>query len=87
MTLFHFGWPASFCYISLHVAVMSRHFPELFVSFQYVLQAHSGTGVSHRQHEKNSGKVSEKMQVNGLEGYKLARKNFLATGVAFVAIF
>ena len=34
----------------------------------FILQTHTGTGVSHSQHWKNSGQVWEKLQVNGLEG-------------------
>ena len=33
-----------------------------------ILRAHTGTGVSHSQHRKNSGEVLEKMQVNGPDG-------------------
>ena len=52
----------------------------------FILQAHTGTGVSHSQHRKNSGDVLEKMQVNGPEGEKLARKKSLAVGVACMAM-
>ena len=31
----------------------------------FILQAHTGTGVSHSQYRANSGEVLEKMQVNG----------------------
>ena len=34
----------------------------------FILRAYTGTGVSQSQHRKKSGEVSEKMQVNGLEG-------------------
>ena len=34
----------------------------------FILRAHTGTGVSHSQHSKNTGEVLEKMQVNGPEG-------------------
>ena len=33
----------------------------------FILQAYTGTGVSHSRHRKNSGEVLEKMQVNGPE--------------------
>ena len=37
--------------------------------------------------EYNSGEVLGKMQVNGPEGYKLARKKSQAVSVACVAIY
>ena len=33
----------------------------------FILRAHTGTGVSHSQHRRNSGEVLEKMQVNAPE--------------------
>ena len=54
----------------------------------FILRAYKGTGVSHSQHRKNSGKVLGKtMQVNGLEGWKLARKKSQAVSVACMAIY
>ena len=47
----------------------------------------TGTSVSHDYHRKNSKEVLEKMQVNGLEGSKLARKKSLAVSVACMAIY
>ena len=34
----------------------------------FILQAHTGTSVSHSKHRKNLEEVLEKMQVNGPEG-------------------
>ena len=34
----------------------------------FILQAYTGTGVSHSQHRQKPGEVLEKMQVNGPEG-------------------
>ena len=34
----------------------------------FILQAYTGTGVSHSQHREKNGEVLGKMQVNGLEG-------------------
>ena len=34
----------------------------------FILQAYTGTVVSHSQQRKNSGQVLEKMQLNGQEG-------------------
>ena len=34
----------------------------------FILRAHTGTGVRHSQHMKNSEDVMEKLQVNGPEG-------------------
>ena len=47
----------------------------------FILQAYTGTDVSHNQHRKNSGEVLEKMQVNGPGGWKLARKKSLLLGL------
>ena len=52
----------------------------------FILQAYTGTGVSHSQHRKNLGEVLKKMQENGPEGYKLKRKS-LAVSVACMAIY
>ena len=52
----------------------------------FILQTHTGTGVSHSQCRKNLGEVVEKMQVNGQEGQKSAWKKSLAVGVACMAI-
>ena len=51
------------------------------------LRAYTGTGVSHIYHRKNLGEVWEKMQVNGPEGQKSARKKSLAVSVACIAIY
>ena len=51
-----------------------------------ILRAYTGTGVSHSQHRENSGEIL-KMQANGLEGSKLARKKSLAVSVACTAIY
>ena len=51
----------------------------------FILQAYTGTSISHSSHRKNSGEVLEKMQVNGPEGKKLARKKSLAVSVACMA--
>ena len=53
----------------------------------FILRAHTGTGVSHSQHRKNSGDVLEKMQVKGPEKLKLARKKSLAVSVACMALY
>ena len=53
----------------------------------FILLAYTGTGVSHSKHRKNSGEVWGKMQVNGPEGKKLARKKSLAVSVASTAIY
>ena len=53
----------------------------------FILRAYTGTGVSHSQHRKKSAKILEKMQVNGPEGEKLARKKSLAVSVACMAIY
>ena len=52
----------------------------------FILRAYTGTGVSHSQHKKKSGEILEKMQVNGPEGSKQARKKSLAVSVACMAI-
>ena len=52
----------------------------------FILLAHRRTGVSHSQHRKNSGEVLVKMQVNGSEGWTLARKKSLAVDVACKAV-
>ena len=52
----------------------------------FILRANTGTGVSHSQQEK-LGRGFGKMQVKGPEGSKLARKKFLAVGVASMAIY
>ena len=53
----------------------------------FILQACAGTSASHSQHRINLGEVSEKMQVNGPDGQKLARKKSLAVSVACMAIY
>ena len=53
----------------------------------FILRGHTGTSVSHSQHRNSSGEVLEKMQVNGPEGWKLARKKSLAVGEACMAIY
>ena len=50
-----------------------------------ILRAHTGTGVSHSQHRKNSGEALEKIQLNGPEGWKSAKKKSLAVSVASVS--
>ena len=52
----------------------------------FILRAYTGTGVSHSQHRENSGEIL-KMQANGLEGSKLARKKSLAVSIECVAIY
>ena len=52
----------------------------------FIVRAHIRTGVSHSQHRKHAGEVLEKMQVNGVEGQKLAEKKSVAVGVARTAI-
>ena len=47
----------------------------------FILLAHTGTSVSHSQHRKSLGEVLEKMQVNGPEGWTLARKKPLAVSL------
>ena len=65
-----------------------HHFSVTMNSLTYfILQTHIGAVVSHSQYRKKSEEVLEKMQVNGPEGYKLARKNSLAVGVACMAIY
>ena len=53
----------------------------------FILRAYTGTGVRHSKHRKKSGAVLEKMQVNGPEGWKLARKKSLGVSIACVAIY
>ena len=50
----------------------------------FILRAYTGISVSY-SYRKNSGEVWKKMQVNGLEGLKLARKKALAVCVACMA--
>ena len=53
-----------------------------------ILRAHTGTGVSQKKTQEKLGRSFwEKMQVNGPEGYKLARKKSQAVGVACMAIY
>ena len=56
-----FGRPFIFCEHSTREPAFSR------VTY-FILQAYTGTGVSHSQHRKKSGEVLEIMQVNGPEG-------------------
>ena len=54
----------------------------------FILRAHTGTGVGHRQRRKNSGEVLEEMQVNGQEWYTISKEEIrLAVGVASMAIY
>ena len=53
----------------------------------FILQAYTGTGVSHSQQRRNPGEVFEKVLVNGPKGQKLARKKSLAVSVACMAIY
>ena len=52
-----------------------------------ILRLYTRTGVSHSQHKKKSRQALEKMQVNGPEGQKLAKKKYLAVGEACMAIY
>ena len=61
--------------------------PALSRATYFILQTYTATGLSHKQHGKNSGDVLEKMQVNRSEGQKLARKKSLAVSVACMAIY
>ena len=52
----------------------------------FILQAHAGTGISHREKQNNSGEVKKTIQVNDPGRQILARNKSLAVGVTCMTI-
>ena len=53
----------------------------------FILRAHTGTGISHNHHEKNSKEVRENNAGEWTGRVEISKEESLAVGVACMAIY